>query len=308
MAFYKKIKALGTEIEFYFSNPTNLIVQDFRELKKIIKNFEKTFSRFKKGSELSKLNSSQKPFAVSDQMLKVLVLAKKYFKTTRGVFDPTISRTLVNLGYNNSFEKITNTTLTKERFVINFDLVKINQSKKNVIKDPRVDIDLGGIAKGFLVDLLVKFLKDRGYQNFWLSAGGDMYLSGKNSDQLDFEVDLENPLDCQNALALLTLKTDKLAIATSGVVTRKWSNNDKSLHHLIDPRTKKPVKNNILSVTVLTNSVTRADVIAKTVLILGIKDGLLFARKQKGAEVIIVDNKLNIICSNKLKSCRIDII
>jgi thiamine biosynthesis lipoprotein len=308
MAFYKKIKALGTEVEFYFSNPTDLSAQDFKELKKIVSDFEKTFSRFKKDSELSRLNYSSKPFIVSSQMMTVLNLAKKYFKTTKGIFDPTIAKTLINLGYNQSFEKVVDGDLKKEKFLINFDLVKINKKKHLVSKDSLVDLDLGGIAKGFLVDYLVNHLASRGYSNFWLSAGGDMYLQGLNSDAAAFKIDLENPVDKQQTLALLTLNYPKLAVATSGVLTRKWFNGDKMVHHLIDPRTKKPAKNKILSVTALTDSVTRADIIAKTVLILGIKEGLLFAGRQKGVELIIVDNKLNIILSNKLKSCRVDII
>lgn len=307
MAIYRKMKALGTEIVFCFLSYPGSVKEDFQEIRKIVIDFENRFSRFKKNSELNKFNRSSNSFQASALFLEVIKLAKKFFKETGGLFDPTISKTLVSLGYDKSFEKGCNLKAANNNFKIDFNLVNYH-SNGLLTKSKEVDVDLGGIAKGFLVDYLVKFLKKKKYGSFLVSAGGDLYVQKGNRAEKDLEIDLENPKNHQKSLGVLKIKTKKLAIATSGVYSRKWQVNGQTVHHLIDPRTKKAVKNEILSVTVLTNSVTKADVLAKTILILGIKQGLDFMAKKADAEVIIVDKNLQIVQSSRGDNYLFDII
>lgn len=307
MEGYKKIKALGTEIEFYLQSDLlqdkdfNL---DFDELEVIVSNFEKSFSRFLSDSELSLLNKTPKQFKASPELLKILLLAKNFYQVTNGIFDPTILVALENYGYDKSFNisdfsKEQNNSISKiER--IDFSQVNIDLENNLVSRPADLKIDLGGIGKGYLVDVLVNWLKSKAYKNFWISAGGDMYLSGLNESKQVFQVGVQNPKQLDLDLFNISIINQELAVATSGIAKRNWRFNDKIVNHIIDPRTKASVSNNLLAVTVVSDQVIKADIYAKTVLILGKELGLDFINQQENTEALIIDDKLEISYSNNM--------
>lgn len=98
---------------------------------------------------------------------------------------------------------------------------------------------------------------------------------------------MENPKNPEEDIFLLKTNGERLAIATSGIIKRRWKKGKRNVHHIIDPRTGMPVENGIMSVTTLAPNTQDADVFAKTVLILGEEEGLEFIESRPGAECII---------------------
>jgi len=188
MQAYKKIKALGTELEFYLQSELKRNFDlDFLELEKIVNDFENSFSRFILSSELSLLNRSTDSFWASPTLIDILQTAHKFYSLTAGIFNPAMLTSLERIGYDRSFDLIdsndTAEVSPKTNEPVNFDLLTIDIDNNLISKPADLKIDLGGIGKGYLVDLLVKSLNIKGYKNFWISAGGDMYLSGLSEDK-----------------------------------------------------------------------------------------------------------------------------
>ena len=301
MIAYKKIKALGTEIEFYLQSDLDLDLEaDLVKLELIVNNFENKFSRFVPNSELSLLNKIVGDFKASPELIKILLLAKKYYKLTSGIFDPTILRALEGTGYNKSFDLGDFNEVQNQSNKIDFSQIIIDENNNTVKRLDDLKIDFGGIGKGYLVDALVTKLKKKGYKNFWISAGGDMYLSGLTQESKHHQVGVQNPLDLDNDLFNLTTNGGELAIATSGIAKRQWLIGEKKFNHLIDPRNGQPVDNGLLSVTVASDSVVKSDIFAKTVLILGKEAGLDFINQQDKAEALIISENLELSLSQNM--------
>jgi thiamine biosynthesis lipoprotein len=106
-------------------------------------------------------------------------------------------------------------------------------------------------------------------------------------------VDVTNPLKPDNDLTELTAKN--CAVATSSVTKRRWQQGGQTRNHLIDPRTGKPVNNELAAVTVIAPTTRLADVLAKTALILGPNEGKAFIRRQPGCSAIFVTMNAEII-------------
>ncbi|MEI6836020.1 MAG: FAD:protein FMN transferase [Candidatus Falkowbacteria bacterium] len=307
MITYKKIKALGTEIEFCLqSNINRNFEYDLKELEFFIVNFEKRFSRFLTSSELSLLNRAGGAFKASSELIDLLSLAQDFYKTTKGIFDPTILKTLEKKGYDKSFDSadFNHDIIKEDKYlgVIDFSQVEIDLAHKLITLPSGLAIDLGGIGKGYLVDLLVTKIKAKGYRDFWISAGGDMYLSGLNQDQKPYQVAVQNPKKLAEDIFNLTIINRELAVATSGVAKRQWLNNGKQYNHIIDPRTGLSVDNNLLAVTVVSDQAVKADIYAKTILILGVEQGLAFINRQANSEALIIGSNLELSLSKNMNN------
>jgi thiamine biosynthesis lipoprotein len=129
-----------------------------------------------------------------------------------------------------------------------------------------MEIDLGGIAKGWIVEKAAQLLNTY-TEACAVSAGGDMLFIGRPSDGLDWDVALEDPREPSQDICQLHVRSG--AVATSSVMKRTWRQGGTVRHHLIDPRTGESAKTDWLSVTVIAPDVITADVFAKAILIGG---------------------------------------
>ena len=310
MVVWDKIKAMGTDVTISIvTSSASEARKDIEDANKVILEFEKNFSRFKKDNELHKLNNWHKgEMKVSDMMVDLLQKSKDVYKETNGIFDPTIVKTLKMYGYDESidFDK-GDVNIYKENSVDDIRQNFINRTKldkliiykeKNIVDVPRgFDVDFGGIGKGYIVDLVAQKLKKK-HKNFWISAGGDMYLFGKNEGSENWQVDFQNPLNFQTPMGSLDVLDNQMSIATSGITKRKGKTGDILWNHIINPKTGFCVQDNILMATVVANTVCDADVLAKTVLILGEKEGVRFIENRPHVECLLIDKNLKMHLSS----------
>lgn len=290
-----KFNGLGSEIIIV----ANLeIGQEYllEQAKTNVQNFENSFSRFIKKNELDNFNNfSEGKFAASELFVQLIRDSQSLHAETKGIFDPTIISSLEKIGYNKSFTEIVSTNgVPTEVQAISRDfsnrtkLSELRIDGNTVEKPVGLRIDFGGIGKGFLADYLsdnlFKFV-----ENFWISLGGDIVIKGhqKDDEKKGWKVGVQDPNE--PATEIFSIKTGgkKLGIATSGIFKRQGVNGGVSWHHIIDPRTGLPVENNIIAATVISSSAKRADVFAKTVLILGEKQGLELIERENDSAAIL---------------------
>jgi len=159
------------------------------------------------------------------------------------------------------------------------DLRKASGGAFDVRMGKRGKINLGGIAKGFIVDEGIRVLKESGVKNAIINAGGDMYCMGNGLGN-GWRVGIRDPEDSRKVMARFRAR-DK-GIATSGSYERSL--------HIIDPRTGYPVDKISRSVTVLAGDCTTADGLATALYVLGPEEGLALIERIDGTECVIVDD------------------
>ncbi len=252
---------------------------------------EAALSRFLPDSELSRLNrSAGQPFRASPLLFEVVAEAIAAARATGGIFDPTVLACLVAVGYDRSFELLRDeperaaTPPAPTSPAGSWEAVELEKSTRSILLPAGAGLDLGGIGKGWTVDRAVEIL--RPFRNFALDAGGDLYAGGTQADGSLWTVGLEDPFEPGSDLGVLAV-ADR-AVATSTVRRRRWTRGGRELHHLIDPRSGRPAVSGIVSATVVAETVARAEVLAKTALLLGPRAGLQFLDLQPGVEWALV--------------------
>jgi FAD:protein FMN transferase len=299
-------------IEFRAMNTTILLaaegeraIQGMQAAKDFIDESEQRFSRFLPASELTELNRSAGEWSpVSDDLMEMLELAREYHRETHGLFDPSILPQLKQAGYDRSMDEIRAhgvpeaDATTARTPTTTFEQVETDVVEKQVRLPHGMEIDLGGIAKGWIVRqaaaLLHQYTKVCG-----VSAGGDILFIGQPSDGLGWDIYLEDPRDPSQMLTQLNIPSG--AVATSSVMKRSWRQGDRRQHHLIDPRSGEPAKTEWLSVTVISSDIVAADVYAKAILIGGRQFAEELIQDQPGLNFIAVDQQGSLIGSPNFK-------
>jgi thiamine biosynthesis lipoprotein len=159
-------------------------------------------------------------------------------------------------------------------------------------------ITLGGVAKGYAVDVAIESLKSDGISSGFVNAGGDGRYIGTKPDGSLWRVGLQNPDKSGDAVTIMNIRD--VAVATSGNYERYFSDEAK-VSHIADPRTGYP-SSNLISSTVIAKTAMDADALATSVFILGEKDGLAMIEKLDGVECLIITNDKKIIRSSGFSS------
>ncbi len=247
----------------------------------LFRDFVFRLSRFREGSEISKLNSSE-VCRVSPELFEILLSCRVFFKETGGVFDPTILPILEAEGYGASYgsAEFGRPKGTSPVPLYTFADVILDEETLTVQKPLACRVDIGGIGKGYVVDQVSAFLKEY-YTDFIVDAGGDIYVAGRNHFEgyPYFALDIEDAREAGTSAGVLLL-SDR-AVATSGVNRRRWQRNQQEKSHLIDARAGTSINNDVLSATVIAETTQAADVYAKTLCLLGSVRGLAFADQKR---------------------------
>lgn len=245
---------------------------------------EQRFSRFHPESELSRLNRAQGRFFASSELFDILVRARSYVELTDGIFDPAVGSTVVALGYDRSFAPgaLDRETSLERPAKASFLDVELDALHRTVTRPPHIFIDLGGVVKGATVDRAAVLLGHSGA----IDAGGDAFLRGRPTTAEPWLVEVEDPRDPANTVAVVAVSNS--AVATSAGNRRRWRSGDRWVHHLIDPRTQSSAAEELLQATVFAPSTELADVLAKVAFVLGPREAPRFLKRQENVSAVLV--------------------
>lgn len=259
--------------------------------------WEQALSRFRPDSELSQLNrSAGKPFTASPVLWSVYQAALEAKRRSAGLVTPTLLDALKQAGYVQSFEPSFAGAARPDESIVPFDLTALSLpvnlrkntgTKRAILLSEGMHLDFGGIAKGWAAQQATHRLKKAGAA--LVDAGGDISISGPCAGGLPWAVGVENPFMPGTDLAILHL--GHCGVATSGRDYRRWQQNGKWMHHIIDPRTGRPAETDVLTATVIAADVLQAETAAKTAFILGSQAGIewLQARPAMAGMLVLED-------------------
>jgi thiamine biosynthesis lipoprotein len=275
-------RAMNTEVEVTLSDWR--YAHRLPAIEALFHGFEARFSRFLPNSELSRFNARTTPrFTASDQLAELLAECAAYFEITDGLFTPLVIDALEGAGYDVSFDQIRSAPALRPVTVASFDSI-VFPAPTEVELPLGLRIDLGGIGKGYCVDLAAECLED--CTDLLINAGGDIYGAGLAPDGTPWRIAVADPRSPGDLVA--TLQVSDRGVATSWTTKRVWRAGDAWVNHIIDPRTGMPVDSRVAGVTVVATTTTDADVFAKTALILGPEEGLDFLESQDAAGLLVL--------------------
>jgi len=272
---HRQFFAMNTTVRVFAAEqvPVDLL----ERAESVFHRIERTFSRFRPDSELSRLNAaSGNEVAVSPEMFRLLQLCLAYHDRTNGLFEPAILPNLEACGYDRSFELVPQhqhaSVMPGPEARRSLRDVKMD-SIDLLVRTPRaMRLDFGGIGKGYAVDEAAQLLRPA--EDFLIDAGGDISASGDGPDGDGWTVSIADALVEGRERSIIDLRNQ--ALATSATTRRSWIRGAVTHHHIIDPRTGRPAHTDVLAASVIAQSATEADVYAKPALLLGAEKALTF--------------------------------
>ncbi len=241
-------------------------------------------SSYQPDSDVSLLSQSTSGRDVKAETAAVLALGLEVARRSGGAFDLTLGRLKSLWGMDGEHPAV------PERQAIAAALTGTGPAALTLDglhvgkREAQLQIDLGGIAKGYAVDRAIAVLKEHGIGSAAVNAGGDMYLLGQKPER-PWRIGIQHP---RNHDAILeTVQVRDRAIVTSGDYERFFEQDGQRYHHIFDPQTGFPASN-CQSVTIITDSVALGDALATAVFVLGPQAGLQLLTEYPGTDGLIV--------------------
>ena len=222
-------------------------------------------------SEIARLNATaaDKPFRCTQMLWELLLVARRAHEVSNGSFDITVKPLMDLWGFYRNRE-----TLPSEQEIKNaMPLVGLSKvifnDKAHTVKFPvkGMAFDLGGIAKGFAIDMAAEAAKSMGIKSGTINLGGNIYcLPAAPPQKSYYEIGIRNPLKKDEICGTVEVKDQ--SVSTSGNYERYVIIGDKQYTHIIDPKSGLPVAD-MLSVTVITPKAVDSDYLSTSIFING---------------------------------------
>lgn len=242
-------------------------------------------SDYLEDSELNKLSASSgngNYIQVSDDLFRVISASQDLSKQTEGAFDITIGPYVQLWRTINRQDKPTlpDDAILKElsQFVGYNNIALDSSESKIALKQPNMQLDLGGIAKGYAADQALNILQSYGIKSALVDAGGDIRVGNKPSGKDGWRISIPYHTSL-NELNYITLELANGAVATSGDLFQFVKIEGKRYSHIINPKTGVGLTNQ-RSVTVVASTGITADSYASALSVLGPCKGLLLINQK----------------------------
>lgn len=253
----------------------------------LCEDLERTLSKTVKDSDVYRLNNTEGFVSVSADTLKTVERALYYSELSGGKFDITIAPVSALWDFKNQVVPDRN-EIAEALKNVDYHSVEI---KKSEISLGGKQIDLGGIAKGYIADKATEYLKEKGVKKALLNFGGNICMIGQ------YNIGIKKPFD-NSVMASIEL-SDKCAV-TSGIYERYTQRDGKTYHHILDPETGYGVENELAAVTVIGNTALGCDALSTVCMLLGTEDGLEIINTTADTEAVFIDRENNITLSSGL--------
>jgi thiamine biosynthesis lipoprotein len=234
---------------------------------------DRLMSHYKPESPLSRLNreAARGPVAVEPELFDFIAESLRYGRDSGGAFDITVGPLMKAWGFFRGGGRVPSAQeLAELRERVGYGHVVLDASAKTIRFDrPGVELDLGGIAKGYAVDRAVAVLRSGGVAAALVSAGGSTVFGlGAPPGRPAWEVGVQDPVD--PGAAAFTVRLRDRALSVAGSYEKSFERDGVTYSHIMDPRTARPVQG-VLSVAVLSTTGTEGDALDDAFFVKGVE-------------------------------------
>lgn len=241
----------------------------------LVENLEKRYSLHLSNSLLFALNNDGKG-TIDKDLLLVWQEVERLFALSDGLFDPTVEPLMRLWGfYQEGTRHVPSSSeIEKTLSVVGFSAVKRD---KSFVSLHGRRIDLGGILKGYALDVMADYLKTKPLSGFLLNAGGNILVWGGKPDHTPWQIAIRHPRRPNEVLAIFSLQEG--SVATSGDYEQYFMENGIRYHHILNPKTGYPISNGVISVTVVAPKGIESDGLSTVMFLVGKEKGIPLADK-----------------------------
>jgi thiamine biosynthesis lipoprotein len=263
---------------------------------------DRLMSVWKEGSDVLRVNAAagDHPVRVSAEVIELLKTALDISAATRGTFDVTFGALTDVWKFDQDQDgSIPSPEQIRQRLpLVGYrDVVVDAQASTVFLRRKGMRLHLGGIGKGYAVDRAVAILRQGGFRDFLIQAGGDLYAGGRRGDRA-WKLGIADPRN-PDGPPFATVELADRTFSTSGDYERFFIKDGVRYHHILDLRTGQPARL-CRSVTLVTDRAVVADALAKGVFILGPKEGMALIEQTPGVQGVIVSSTNEVLISKGL--------
>jgi thiamine biosynthesis lipoprotein len=259
-------------LEFGTLIQISLVTEDLERAESLLREIETRLHDYRsrwhawEDSDLTRFNSALqqgRAVRIPASLAPLLLLSREYHDASVGLFDPALGKLIAAYGFHGRPRDSAAIAELRGDLPSMRDL-RVDGDRATSLH-PDLQIDLGGIAKGYAVGLIGEFLETNGIDDYIVNAGGDMLVSGNRLGR-PWRIGIQDPY-APGVVASVEIE-GRQSLFTSGNYRRRYLRGDELTHHIIDPRDGQPARGQT-SATVLVHDPVRADVAATVLMIDG---------------------------------------
>ena len=248
---------------------------------------DRLMSPYKSDSELSRINrdAGRKPVAVGAELFGLIERSLQFSELSDGAFDITFASVGHLYDYRSGVAPDA-AALQRACQAIGWRHLHLDAGNRTIrFGRDGMRIDLGGFAKGYVVDTSIAILKRLGVEHAVVAAGGDSRVLGDRRGR-PWSIAVRDPRDAKRVVAVLPLQDT--SISTSGDYERYFERDGVRHHHLIDPKTGSSPRS-VRSVTILADDGLTSEGLSKCLFVMGLERGMRLIESQPGVDAVVVD-------------------
>lgn len=263
--------------------------------KAIAKELDGLFDSYKAESDISRINMNTNQFVKVDKLtIDIMKHALRIAKSTDGAYDPTIEP-LMNIWDFNQEIIPNDDEITNALALVDYKNIIIDEDSSSIkLANEGALININAIAKGYAVREQVEYFKASGETSALVSAGGNNYAIGRQTNNTPWKIGIRNPRDKETIIGYLELQN--MALDTSGDYERFFIKDKTRYHHIIDPKTGYPTAG-LISVTVITEDPIKADAFATAFFVMGLEETIKYVKDNKDLDVVLVSENMDVYVS-----------
>ncbi|AME08992.1 thiamine biosynthesis protein ApbE [Gemella sp. oral taxon 928] len=253
----RSIKLMGAAIDItiYDQEEVELILDETIELLKV---YEHRFSANDDSSELMIVNHNAgiKPVKVKPELYELIKIGKKHSLANDSLLNIALGPIVQSWRIGFKDAKVpTDEEISKLLLLTDPNQIILNDEEQTVYLTRKgMAINLGALAKGYIADLLVKYLKQRGVNSGLINLGGNVLTFGNALHNPDYywRIGIQDPV-LSRGNHIFTIKIKNQSVVTSGIYERNYTENGNTYHHILNPKTGYPVETNVAGLTIISN-------------------------------------------------------
>lgn len=250
-----------------------------------------SLSTYIPNSIISKINTNDSTVVVDDLFKEVFEKSERIYKETEGYFDPTVGN-LVNawgFGPEKGKKNLDKNEIKEQMLYVGFSKIRLENNK--VIKQfPEMYLDFNSIAKGYGIDVISRFLEDKGVEHYLVEIGGEIRAMGVNSKGKLWKIGIDNPNTDGTRSISRYISLDNQSLAGSGNYRKyRIADNGAKYVHTVNPKTGLAEESNLLSATVYgTKDCADVDAYATAFMAMGLENTKSFLKSHPDLKVVLL--------------------
>lgn len=252
-------------------------------------------SLYAEESQVSRFNrtGTDEWFPVAEEVIDVVSVAEQVSELSGGVFDITVAPLVQRWGFAETAGAAGQGQLPEQgeldllRQQVDYRQLEWRRSPPGLRKHAPLEIDLGGVAKGYAVDVLADYFDSLELDSYFIEIGGEIRLKGTRADGGQWVPAIERPTAGREVHAVIDPRDQPLALAGSGDYRNFFMVDDRRYSHEIDPRTGSPVQGNLAAAYVISDTAVMADALSTAFMALGLEEARSLARSEELAAYFI---------------------